>query len=175
MSVWRMIPLAFLLVWLAACGPSETDATPIADENSSAATAVPTTPSPVNNTIIDDEEARALMFNLTDGSPSEVDAALAQILEAGDPRFIAVLIELLRGRQIGLVQYPDLVQIGESLDALSGQSWGIDWAKWITWYGGTDLTPPPGFTSWKGQLLAQIDPTFGQFLQDSQPSNVRVE
>ena len=175
MSVWQMIPLAFLLVWLAACGPSETNATPTADENSSAATAVPTTPSPVNNTIIDDEEARTLMFNLTDSSPNKVDAALAQILEAGDQRFIAVLIELLRGRQIGLVQYPDLVQIGESLDALSGQSWGIDWAKWITWYGGTDLTPPPGFTSWKGQLLAQIDPTFGQFLQDSQPSNVRVE
>lgn len=174
MSVWRIIPLAFLLVWLAACGPSETNATPAADENSSAATAVPT-PQVLTNMTLTDDQARTLMFTLTDGSRSEVDAALAQILEARDPRFVAVLIELLRGRQIGLVQYPDLVQIGESLDALSGQSWGIDWAKWITWYGGTDLTPPPGFTSWKGQLLAQIDPTFGQFLQDSQPSNVRVE
>jgi hypothetical protein len=198
MSVFRTVPLAILLVWLAACGaaprennPTQTPTPTSFDELDEAATAVA---APTNETIetetvteipsgagaigdgaIGEEEARALMFNLSEGSRSDVDAALTRILAAGDQRFVAVLIELLRGRQVGLVQYPELETVATSLDALSGQSWGSNWGDWITWYGGTDLTPPPGFTSWKGRLLANIDTTFGLFLQDKHPSNVRVE
>ncbi|MBK8904346.1 MAG: DUF3179 domain-containing protein [Anaerolineaceae bacterium] len=192
MSVLRTVSLAFLLLWLVACGAAsrEDDLAPTAttaetvsptDEPEAAATAVPTPTTEMTETetmndgLIDEEEARALMFNLSEGSRRDVDAALERILAAGDQRFVAVLIELLRGRQIGLVQYPDLDGIAASLEALSGQSWGSNWGDWITWYGGTDLTPPPGFTSWKGRLLADIDTTFGLFLLDKHPAKIRVE
>jgi hypothetical protein len=124
---------------------------------------------------IDDEEARALMVNLSEGSSREADEAIARILAANDPRFVSVLIELVRARQIGLVQNPEPDDIVAALEALSGQSWGSNWGDWITWYGGTDLTPPPGFTTWKGRLLAGIDNYFGLFLLDKHPTKIRVE
>ena len=184
MSILRISPLIFLLFWLAACGAAEVaDATQTAVSTNTPETAVESTELPADTTEttspesqpIDDDEARALLFHLTEGSRREVDAALERIVAAEDQRFVSVFIELLRGRQIGLVQYPEPIDIVENLEALSGQSWGGNWGDWITWYGSTDLTPPPGFTSWKGQLLVGIDPAFGQFLQDSQPSNIRVE
>lgn len=204
MSVFRTIPLAFLILWLAACGtapPEDGSATavptsPTIDEDTSSSapeidpTDLPDVPSQDNepneenveltetvtdSSPIDDDEARALMFNLTEGSRSESEAALGRILAANDQRFVSVLIELLRGRQVGLVTYPEIEEISASLETLSGESWGSNWGAWITWYGGTDLTPPPGFTSWKGRLLAGIDTYFGLFLQDRQPAKIRVE
>ncbi|GJM41635.1 MAG: hypothetical protein DHS20C20_19170 [Ardenticatenaceae bacterium] len=190
MSVLRTILLLGLLMGLAACGAASTDENPATavPENASddseasdeeagemadsseemAETAVDTGP-------IDDDEARALMFNLSEGSSSDAQAALDRILAAEDERFVSVLIELMRGRQIGLVQHPSFDVIVSTLETLSGQSWGDNWGDWIAWYGSTDLTPPPGFTSWKGRLLAGIDNYFGLFLQDSQPSKIRVE
>ena len=47
--------------------------------------------------------------------------------------------------------------------------------RWIEWYGATDIEPPAEFTSWKGRILAEIDPAFGTFFRDSFPSDIRVE
>ncbi|HEX6385661.1 MAG TPA: DUF3179 domain-containing protein [Anaerolineae bacterium] len=124
---------------------------------------------------ISDEEATELMFVLSDDVTSKARNALAGIVAAGDKRFIAVLIELFRGRQLGLVRNLSFDEYVAALEALSGQSFGPDWPAWIEWYGGSDLAPPPGFTSWKGRLLAQIDPGFAEFLQDSHPSRIRTE
>lgn len=190
MSVLRIIPLVLLLVLLAACGPAApenepptavpentlpeeepmTDEPESSDSNSADAESASAISSP-----IDDDEARTLMFNLSEGSADDAQAALDRIIAADDQRFISVLIEMMRGRQIGLVQNPTFDEIVNGLETLSGQSWGDNWGDWIMWYGGTDLTPPPGFTSWKGRMLAGIDTYFGLFLQDSQPSKIRVE
>jgi hypothetical protein len=61
------------------------------------------------------------------------------------------------------------------LETLSGLSFGDDWPAWVIWYGATDISPPPGFTGWKGQLLGRIDPGFTDFLQDDSPTLIRVE
>jgi len=188
MTVLRVISLFVLLALLAACSPAPSnDARPTAVSNPSLSaeekenpTAEPeeigiVDPSQIGSNPIDDAKAQSLLFNLSEGSRSEAKAALEQILAANDQRFVSVLIELTRFRQIGLIQTLDATTIVDSLEALSGQSFGGDWGGWITWYGGTDLTPPPGFTSWKGRLLANIDANFGLFLQDSQPSKIRVE
>ncbi|WP_420628909.1 DUF3179 domain-containing protein [Candidatus Leptofilum sp.] len=194
MSLLRKIFLASLLLGLAACGPaSPEESTPTAvpentadepetatsDSDSAEETAVSTDENDEETAVaaspIDDEEARSIMFNLTEGSINDIQAALARILAAEDQRFVSVLIELMRGRQIGLIQYPEFDEIVSSLETLSGQSWGENWGDWIMWYGSTDLIPPPGFTSWKGRLLAGIDNYFGLFLQDSHPSRIRVE
>lgn len=100
--------------------------------------------------------------------------ALQTVLESGDERFVAILLEIMRARQIGIVEgsYNDII---ETLESLSDQDFSQDWPAWIEWYGKTELEPPPGFTGWKGQLLARIDPGFADFLQDEFPSRIRVE
>jgi hypothetical protein len=57
-----------------------------------------------------------------------------------------------------------------SENELTGTSFG-----WIDWYGSTEYTPPPGFTTWKGILLSEIDPGFADFLQDDFATSIRVE
>jgi hypothetical protein len=101
--------------------------------------------------------------------------ALGQILATNDTRYVAVLIEMLRAAQIGLVRVENYPALVATLENLSGQSLGDDWPAWIEWYGGTEITPPPGFTSWKGRLLSRIDPQFAGFLQDDHPLRIRVE
>jgi hypothetical protein len=117
-----------------------------------------------------DEEAWQLMESLLDPESE----ALQTVLESGDERFVAILLELMRAHQIGIVEgsYNDIIK---ALEGLSGQEFGQDWPAWIEWYGKTNLEPPPGFTGWKGQLLARIDPGFADFLQDDFPSRIRVE
>ena len=119
--------------------------------------------------------AEMLMNTLSDGGSEEKRAALEQILITRDERYIPVLIELMRAAQIGLVRGVDYNFMITTLESLSGQALGDDWPAWVTWYGSTNLEPPPGFTGWKGALLARIDPGFGEFLRDDHPSRIRVE
>jgi uncharacterized protein DUF3179 len=120
-------------------------------------------------------EATGLMNVLTGGSPDRAEEARRVILARHDTRFIAVLIELLRAGQIGLLPASDDEATARTLQALSGQALGSEWPAWVEWYGGTALTPPPGFTGWKGRLLARVDPRFAGFLRDSAPSRIRPE
>ncbi len=120
-------------------------------------------------------EATDLMYSLSGHDVVKAQAAIDEILAARDTRFVGVFIELLRADQIGLVQNVSSNALIGALQTLSGQTFGWDWPAWIEWYGGADLTVPPGFTGWKGQLLARIDPGFGEFLRDDLPSRIRVE
>lgn len=122
---------------------------------------------------ISDEIAVHLLNMLYAGDEHERENAIEAILTARDRRFVPVLIELQRFAQIGLV--PGEFREGSALEQLSGQSFGGDWSSWIEWYGQTDLEPPPGFTTWKGKILSEIDPGFGEFLQDRFASTIRVE
>jgi hypothetical protein len=122
---------------------------------------------------LSDETVSELLADLldVDGPP---DGTLETILDAGDQRFVSVMLELMRARQIGIIggDYGDII---DAMEALSRQGFGDDWPAWIEWYGSTDLEPPPGFTGWKGQLLSRIDPGFAGFLRDEHPSRIRTE
>ncbi|MCO5190994.1 MAG: DUF3179 domain-containing protein [Anaerolineae bacterium] len=124
-----------------------------------------------------DADVRKLMYDLSDGRRDEALAALETAVASGDDRFIPVLIELMRAGQIGIVPWAldQREQLAAALDELAGTDIGYDWPAWIEWYGATDIEPPAEFTSWKGRILAEIDPAFGTFFQDSFPSDIRVE
>jgi hypothetical protein len=133
-------------------------------------------PAPANATPLPDEEATALMYALSEGEgPAEARRALDAVVQSGDQRFVAVLIELLRFNQLDVVAGAGFEAHVEALERLSGEHFGGDWPAWVEWYGATDLTPPPGFTTWKGELLARIDPQFAEFLRDEYPSRIRAE
>jgi len=125
--------------------------------------------------ILTDEQAAQILSDLGGRDQEAGSRALAAVLEAQDTRFISVLLEILRGTEIGMslgIDYPTTVT---ALEKLSGQSLGANWPAWVEWYGGTDLVPPPGFTGWKGRLLSFIDPRFADFLTEAAASRIRVE
>ena len=123
---------------------------------------------------ISDEEAADLMYQLIDRDVELARTAVDRIVSADDQRFISVFIELMRGGQVGLVQMPTELSV-IALEELSGQRFGNNWGTWVAWYGNTELTPPPEFTTWKGELLSGIDPGFGAFLKSEFPTTVRAE
>ncbi len=98
-----------------------------------------------------------------------------QVVNASDTRYVPVFIELIRAAQIGLVEQATYGDHIAALEDTIRPDIRRRLAAWIEWYGGTDIEPPPGFTTWKGQLLTLIDPRFADFLKDEFPSRVRVE
>lgn len=109
------------------------------------------------------------------GPSAEADAAIETIVSNGDRRFIAPLIDLLRMHELARIprlrREPNL----NALVELSAKNFGLDWDAWVEWYGATELEPPPGFTSWKGELLGRIDSGFAEFLEEGAPARERVE
>jgi hypothetical protein len=156
-----------LAIGLSACASAAITPSP-SPEPTEAASATPTSN-------LDGDTARQLMDQLIMRDEELARLALEQIQESGDERFVPVLLELLRGLQIGLPVNLSYVDTIEAMEVLSGQSFGGNWPDWIEWYGGTDILPPPGFTGWKGSLLSFIDSGFGVFLQDGFASTIRVE
>ncbi|MEM7797716.1 MAG: DUF3179 domain-containing protein [Chloroflexota bacterium] len=123
---------------------------------------------------IDEEEAAILMQNLIRADLNEAERSLNRIIDARDQRFASVLIEALWASYVGISPIqPETIAWG--LERLTGESFGINLDGWIIWYGSTDLEPPPGFATWKGSLLSIIDVQFADFVNDSQPSAMRVE
>jgi hypothetical protein len=109
------------------------------------------------------------------GDAAQAQRALDTILAADDRRFVAVLIELMRANQIGIVRGAGYREHITALEQLSDQALGADWPAWVEWYGATDMVPPPGFTGWKGRLLGRIDTDFSAFLKDGAPARIRTE
>ncbi len=188
MKYWYAITYTLLLIGtiFLSSGCTSPDTNPIAvdmtatspftSDGGNLTPSTPTTvPTPKASSHIPDAEAINLMYQLSQIADPEFQAAFERIIDAHDERFIAVFIELFRANQLALLQSTNYQTPINALETLSGQSFGNNWPAWIEWYGTTDLEPPPGFTSWKGDLLAQIDPGFADFLQDDLPSTIRTE
>jgi hypothetical protein len=186
--------LGIFLLWVVGCQPqmAESTLTPSNTEQSEseppAALSFPTStassqeaaPNPTQTTAvstlpIDDDEAKQIMDTLLQGTPGQIQKALDRITAVEDERFIPVLIEAFRGGQLRILRITDSQALVSALEELSGQTFGPDWPAWVEWYGNTDITPPPGFVGWKGAVLSQIDPRFGEFLQEELPIRLRPE
>ena len=127
---------------------------------------------------IEDAEARELMDTLSnpDATEDALRLALARIVRSDDERFAAVLIELLWARDTRVLPSGlEYLEYYDALEAITEAGVGPNRHYWVQWYGASDLEPPPGFTGWKGRLMATIDEQFGEFLSDEHPSAIRVE
>ncbi|MCP5055897.1 MAG: DUF3179 domain-containing protein [bacterium] len=123
--------------------------------------------------VADGREAE-LLEALVSEEEAVQEAALAEIEAAGDTRFVAPLIELMRISQLGIAGRVAYNQRVISLERLSGKELGGDWFGWAEWYGSTDLTELPGFASWKGRLLSPLEPRYAEILTDDAPTTIRV-
>jgi len=124
---------------------------------------------------LSDEASRALLAALEGPSASAAREAIDRILEAGDRRFVAVFVELLRAAESGVAAPGVRDDAARALEALTREPFGRDWPAWVRWYAASDLEPPPGFLGFKGRLLSRIDPRFGELLRDDLPRRIRVE
>ena len=166
----KIVGVSLLVLVLGACGPATLTPSPPAQLEITPLALATSGAEPIA-----DDRATELMYELSEGSLASAGTALDAVLDADDERFVAVLIELLRFSQIGILRGAGYDTQVAALEALSGQDFGDNWPDWIEWYGTTTLAPPPGFTGWKGSVLAKIDPGFAEFLQDGAPSAIRVE
>ena len=202
-NFWRLMPLTVLIVlFISGCvqsSPASTNRSAgqtATEEQTAAEQADPSNPDSATNSQISEEgspigeedpqeETPSTLSQMSDAEISEImtilldrngpeEETIDRILASNDVRFIAVLLELMRARQIGLI-VGSVDRIIDALQELSDQSFLDDWPAWVVWYGQSDLEPPPGFTGWKGQLLGRIDSEFSDFLSDEFPSRIRTE
>jgi hypothetical protein len=104
---------------------------------------------------------------LADGDSDELPVLLGELVERGDRRFVAPLIEVLRASQLGLLGSAHHNALVVTLERLTGQPLGADWFAWVAWYRDTPLRAPPGFAAFKAQLVGRIDPVLGDFVRAS--------
>jgi hypothetical protein len=175
-----------LLLFLAACGSAtnvEEMSTDVVVTSTAPTTADPiaatapaqaatttdpgTTPRPTAEPI-GDAEAKTLLEDLSSGVFSRLQPAVDRVLAARDARFAAAFLEMFRINQIGLDPAPGDYW-PSALERLTAQSFGNNWPDWVEWVGRNSLAPPPGFTPWKGQLLARIDERFVDFFPADAP------
>ena len=109
------------------------------------------------------------LLDLMSSNPEVRLGAAEKLEQAGAPGAIPTLIEMLRFR------VPDRAIAIETLQALSGHSYGADWEAWISWLGRTPLEPHPGYVAIKSWLLGFIDPRFADFLYPGVPHAIRLE
>ncbi len=118
----------------------------------------------------DDLLVDALVSNLTHPSQHIRVEALQALEELKDPTAIPALIELLR--------FDTLFRISpvSTLEQLTGQRLGDDWAKWVEWLQQHEaIRPNRNFLAWKANLYSRIDPAFENFLYPGVPYRIRIE
>ena len=164
-----------LLIIVAACAgtPESQDPTPTRPAEREPASELPSIE--LSGEELPEDLATRYMYDLSSRDRDLGAMALEAVLEAQDERFISVLIEVMRGTEVGIFLGIDYDTTVSALENLSGESLGANWPAWVEWYGVNDLTPPPGFIGWKGDVLSFIDPGFADFLQDDAPSKIRAE
>jgi len=86
-------------------------------------------------------EAARLMNDLV-SSREAAHRALSTIVAARDVRFVAVLIEVMRASQVGVLATLEDATVTDALEAITGKRFGGDWPAWTEWYGATALVPP---------------------------------
>lgn len=119
-------------------------------------------------------EVRRVFGVLTpDGTEAERASAIRALAQAGDRRFIAPLVDLMRFPR-STNETPLVV---DTLRKLAGpDAPGADWPDWVEYVGRRpELRPPPGYADWKGVLHSTIDARYLQFLRDDAPARVRIE
>jgi hypothetical protein len=108
-----------------------------------------------------------------DGDSKSRERMLRRIAEAGDARFVAPLVDLMRFAR----STNEEILLLEVLRRIAGPGAPRGgWPEWVEFVGRrADLAPPPGYVGWKGVLHSAIDARFVEFLREGVPVRVRVE
>ena len=102
-------------------------------------------------------------------------APIQRMAESGDLSFAAPLVDLLLFSFALPLEVVE--EIHRALTQLTGESFpDAEWKDWFTWLGQRqDVTGPPGYARWKGQLYSFIDPEFPAFFKADPTPRIRFE
>ena len=135
----------------------------------------PLTEAPIPEPPFDDADVEVLLFGLLQRrNSSRTRAIVDAVAAAGDQRFVAVLVELVRSNEMVIIRGPGVPGVRNALKALTGFNF-VYTSEWTKWYAQTNLQAPPGFSQWKGWLLGAIDPVMTEFFQGEDPGKIRTE
>ena len=112
--------------------------------------------------------AESLMYTLLVDLSNRNFNSLSLIAASGDRSFVPPLIDLLH---LGIFR----PQVIDALSRLTGEEW-ITWKQWMEWSGKqSNISPPQGYSVWKGRLFSILDLGFADFLSEGAKYNIRPE
>ena len=113
-----------------------------------------------------EEKARDLFVQ---GDRTKITASLDYFKERNNKDSVGVLLLAMRFTAFA-------TEIGETLEAITGQTFGQDWNKWMLWQERqTDLKPFEGFDRIHADIHKRIDGNFQLFLGADKNYKIRVE
>jgi len=112
------------------------------------------------------DEVVQAFYDLVDRDPFVQRPAALLLLERGDPDALPFMIAAMRYDPF---RNETLLRV---LRELSGQDLGDYYLPWAEWEVREGITPHPAFRQWKTDLLARLDPRFGEFLDPALPSTL---
>ncbi len=162
-------------------GAPATDAPTEMPADPTAAPVYPAPPTPLN---ADDlahlpDDPTELMFATFDHSLAYIGRKMAY---SHNPAFIPVILEFMRFQQNEearltlasfIVRIRDRIPEGSFAIVPPGED---NWAYWVRWLAeNPEVSPPPGYDGWKGQLFSIIDEPMGEFMYPGVPTTIRLE
>ncbi|MGD8330703.1 MAG: DUF3179 domain-containing protein [Acidobacteriota bacterium] len=112
------------------------------------------------------DEVLQAFYDLVDRDPFVQRPAALFLLERGERDALPFLIAAMRYDPF---RNETLLRV---LREMSGQDLGDYYLPWSEWVVREGVTPHPAFRRWKADLLARLDPRFGEFLDPAQPSTL---
>lgn len=157
-----LLGLTLLTAGCAANPPPVNGPTPTATTKPQIEAATPTEvlESPTANGDEPDHLALLLELLFEARSEEQTQSILARIRASGDRRFVAGLIDILRYQ-------PNIrVEVGRTLNVLTGQDLPPNWFEWVEWAGRQpEIESFADYPTWKATLFARlIDPNFLRFI-----------
>jgi hypothetical protein len=116
------------------------------------------------------EEGYRLVRELVTGEPRDRRRAAGRLIEARDVTLVPAIVD-------GLFFVPtkDRGLLLNVLEALTGEQRGRRYLDWVEYVGSrTELSPKEGYSEWKAELLARIDPRLGDLVRNA-TARIRLE
>ncbi len=105
-------------------------------------------------------------YDLVDRDPFVQRPAALRLRERGDRDALPFLVTTMRYDPF---RNETLLEV---LRDLSGEDLGDNFLPWSEWVVREEIEPHPAYRQWKADLLARLDPGFGEFLDPELPSTI---
>lgn len=112
------------------------------------------------------DEVVQAFYQLVDRDPFVQRPAARFLSERGERDALPIMVATMRYdpfRNEALIA---------AIRELSGQDLGNGYEAWMEWVIREDIEPHPAFKQWKADLLARLDPAFGEFLDPGWESTI---
>lgn len=110
-------------------------------------------------------------FDLHVTDQDEVRKVVKKIKSNWHPGNVVMLVEMFQ-----LVKYHKTKkQVGDLLNEMTGEEFGIDGKAWLNWVWNRDFTPHPEYAEFKSKLYAHVDERFVEYYHETGDAKIRLD